>query len=312
VKENLILTIMGPTGVGKTDLAIELYAKLPIRIISVDSVQIYKFLNIGSGKPSKKVLKDFPHDLIDWIEPTENYSTARFQDDVVRSIKDSFESNLTPVLVGGTMMYFHHLINGISNLPNVPKKIRQDIEEEFSEKGSNAMHEHLREIDEKSSLKIHPNDSQRIKRAIEVYKATGKKFSEWLAEQKVEVNPIITDSNLIQIAIKPEDKQLHRESVAKRFNKMIDDGLVSEVENILNMEGMSSNSQSMKSVGYRQVCEFLEGGYNFDDMIDKAINSTRQLAKRQMTWISGWSDLVLLEKNRTLPKSVEDLILNNS
>jgi tRNA dimethylallyltransferase len=117
---------------------------------------------------------------------------------------------------------------------------------------------------------------------------------------------------LIQIAIKPEDKQLHRESVAKRFNKMIDDGLVSEVENILNMEGMSSNSQSMKSVGYRQVCEFLEGGYNFDDMIDKAINSTRQLAKRQMTWISGWSDLVLLEKNRTLPKSVEDLILNNS
>ena len=118
-------------------------------------------------------------------------------------------------------MYFHHLINGISNLPNVPKKIRQDIEEEFSEKGSNAMHEYLREIDEKSSLKIHPNDSQRIKRAIEVYKPTGKKFSEWLAEQKVEVNSIITDSNLIQIAIKPEDKQLHRESVAKRFNKML-------------------------------------------------------------------------------------------
>ena len=132
---------------------------------------------------------------------------------------------------------------------------------------------------------------------------------------------ILTEVNQEKIAVpllknylmeRPEDKELHRELVAKRFNKMIDDGLVSEVENILNIEGMSSDSQSMKSVGYRQVCEYLEGTYNFDDMIDRAINSTRQLAKRQMTWISGWSDLVLLEKNRTLPKSVEDLILNNS
>ena len=311
VKENLILTIMGPTGVGKTDLAIDLFAKLPIKIISVDSVQVYKLLNIGSGKPSKEVLKDFPHDLIDLIEPTENYSTARFQKDVIQSIEDSFNSNLTPVLVGGTMMYFHHLINGISNLPIVPVEIREAVEQEFSKKGPNVMHDYLKDVDRKSSLKIHPNDSQRIKRAIEIYRTTGKKFSKWLEDQKAEVSSVINSSNLIQIAIKPEDKKLHKESVAKRFKKMIDDGLVHEVENILNIEGMSSNSQSMKSVGYKQVCQFLENDCNFDDMIEVAINSTRQLAKRQMTWINGWSDLILLEKNNTLPKSVEDLILRN-
>ena len=312
VKENLILTIMGPTGVGKTDLVIDLFAKLPIKIVSVDSVQVYKLLNIGSGKPSKEVLKDFPHDLIDLIEPTENYSTARFQKDVIQSIEDSFNSNLTPVLVGGTMMYFHHLINGISNLPIVPVEIREAVEQEFSKKGPNVMHDYLKDVDRKSSLKIHPNDSQRIKRAIEIYRTTGKQFSKWLEDQKAEVSSVINSSNLIQIAIKPEDKKLHKESVAKRFKKMIDDGLVHEVENILNIEGMSSNSQSMKSVGYKQVCQFLENDCNFDDMIEKAINSTRQLAKRQMTWINGWSDLILLEKNNTLPKSVEDLILRNS
>jgi len=303
---------MGPTAIGKTDLAMQLSDKMPVKIISVDSVQIYKFLDIGSGKPNPDTLKAYPHDLVDILEPQENYSTARFQKDCIRSIKDAFESNKLPILVGGTMMYFDHLIHGISNLPSVEKELRIDLENEFSLYGNEKMHKYLSEIDEESAAKIHINDTQRIKRAIEVFKATGKKFSELQKQHQRVIDKTISSSNLLQFAIRPDDKNLHREKIAIRFRKMIEEGLVQEVENILNLEGMSKDSQSMKSVGYRQVCEFLEGGYNFDDMIDKAINSTRQLAKRQMTWISGWSDLVLLEKNRTLPKSVEDLILNNS
>ena len=302
---------MGPTGVGKTDLIIELYSQIPITIISVDSIQIYKDLNIGSGKPSNEVLKKYPHELIDFVEPTESYSTARFQEDVIHCIKDSFETNKTPVLVGGTMMYFHHLINGISKLPSVSNQIRIEVQSEFDEKGSEEMHKYLQKIDRKSSLKIHPNDSQRIKRAIEVYKATGKEFSNWQTEQKKEINKIIGESNTLQIAIKPLDRQLHRADVAKRFLNMIDKGLVEEVERILNLKGMSINSQSMKSVGYRQVCQFLDGDYGLDDMIIKAINSTRQLAKRQMTWINGWDDLTLLEKNPALPSYIKNLILKN-
>ena len=302
---------MGPTGVGKTDLIIELYSQIPITIISVDSIQIYKDLNIGSGKPSNEVLKKYPHELIDFVEPTESYSTARFQEDVIHCIKDSLETNKTPVLVGGTMMYFHHLINGISKLPSVSNQIRIEVQSEFDEKGSEEMHKYLQKIDRKSSLKIHPNDSQRIKRAIEVYKATGKEFSNWQTEQKKEINEIIGESNTLQIAIKPLDRQLHRADVAKRFLNMIDKGLVEEVERILNLKGMSINSQSMKSVGYRQVCQFLDGDYGLDDMIIKAINSTRQLAKRQMTWINGWDDLTLLEKNPALPSYIKNLILKN-
>ena len=302
---------MGPTGVGKTDLIIELYSQIPITIISVDSIQIYKDLNIGSGKPSNEVLKKYPHELIDFVAPTESYSTARFQEAVIQCIKDSFEANKTPVLVGGTMMYFHHLINGISKLPSVSNQIRIEVQSEFDEKGSEEMHKYLQKIDRKSSLKIHPNDSQRIKRAIEVYKATGKEFSNWQTEQKKEINAIIGESNTLQIAIKPLDRQLHRADVAKRFLNMIDKGLVEEVERILNLKGMSINSQSMKSVGYRQVCQFLDGDYGLDDMIIKAINSTRQLAKRQMTWINGWDDLTLLEKNPALPSYIKNLILKN-
>ena len=155
-------------------------------------------------------------------------------------------------------------------------------------------------------------DTQRIKRAIEVFLATGKELSKWQAENKKETSQIISESNLIQIAIKPHDKDLHRENIAKRFKGMIDAGLIEEVEGILERKGMSSNSQSMKSVGYRQVCEYLKGDYSLDDMIDKGINSTRQLAKRQMTWMRNWKNLIFVENNSSLFSSVKELILKNS
>ena len=303
---------MGPTGVGKTDLAIELYEDLDINIISVDSVQIYKHLNIGSGKPSSKVLEQYPHDLIDILKPHESYSTSQFQDDAIDSIRNAFRTKRIPLLVGGTMMYFHHLVNGISRLPSVDGKIRLRVQGEFEEKGVHAMYRYLQKIDKNSSIKIHQNDTQRIKRAIEVFLATGKELSKWQAENKKEINQVISESNLIQIAIKPQDKDIHRENIAKRFKRMIDNGLIEEVEGILERKGMSANSQSMKSVGYRQVCEYLAGDYSLDDMIDRGINSTRQLAKRQMTWMRSWDNIIFLENNSSLFSSVKDLILKNS
>ena len=231
---------MGPTGVGKTDLAIELYKNFDINIISVDSVQIYKHLNIGSGKPSSNVLDKYPHDLIDILKPNESYSTSQFQGDVIDSIREAFKAGRIPLLVGGTMMYFHHLINGISKLPSVDNQIRLKVKEEFEDKGVHEMHKYLEKIDKNSALKIHQNDTQRIKRAIEVFLATGKEFSKWQAENKKETNKIISESNLIQIAIKPQDKDLYRENIAKRFKGMIDAGLIDEVEGILERKGMLS------------------------------------------------------------------------
>ncbi len=303
---------MGPTGVGKTDLAIELYQDLVINIISVDSVQVYKHLNIGSGKPSTDVLKKYPHDLIDILKPNESYSTSQFQDDVIDSVRNAFQTKRIPLLVGGTMMYFHHLVNGISKLPSVDSQIRLRVKEEFEEKGVHEMYKYLEKIDKNSSTKIHQNDTQRIKRAIEVFLATGKELSKWQAENKKETNQLISESHLIQIAIKPQNKDLHRENIAKRFKGMIDAGLIEEVEGILERKGMSPNSQSMKSVGYRQVCEYLGGDCSLDDMIDRGINSTRQLAKRQMTWMRSWDNIIFLENNSSLFSSVKDLILKNS
>ena len=312
MEKRLIVTLMGPTGVGKTDLAIELYKNLDINIISVDSVQIYKHLNIGSGKPSTDVLKKYPHELIDILKPIESYSTSQFQDDVIDSIRNAFRTKRIPLLVGGTMMYFHHLVNGISRLPSVDSQIRLKVKQDFEERGVHEMYGYLEKIDKNSSIKIHQNDTQRIKRAIEVFLATGKELSKWQAENKKEINQVISESNLIQIAIKPQDKDIHRENIAKRFKSMIDTGLIEEVEGILERKGMSANSQSMKSVGYRQVCEYLAGDYSLDDMIDRGINSTRQLAKRQMTWMRSWDNIIFLENNSSLFSSVKDLILKNS
>mgnify|MGYP001179068398 CR=1 FL=1 len=301
---------MGPTGVGKTDLAIDLFQQIQIDIISVDSVQVYKNLDIGSGKPSKDELRSYPHHLIDILEPSEKYSTAKFQSDCLDCINRAFESNKIPVLVGGTMMYFNHLINGISRLPSVSSEIRSAVEKEFEEKGAIEMHNYLKIIDPESSSKIHPNDSQRIKRAIEVFEETGKEFSSWKIEYKREISNLVETSKVIQIAIRPSDKTLHRDSVATRFKNMIDKGLIEEVEKILSLNNMSRNAQSMKSVGYKQVCDFLEGDISLDDMISKSINATRQLAKRQMTWINNWEGLTVLESNSKLSSSVKNMVLN--
>ena len=287
---------MGPTGIGKTDLAFQLYDSSDVEIISVDSVQVYKHLNIGSGKPDKTVLKKYPHKLIDVIEPHESYSTGKFQTDCIKEIKAINASNKTPLLVGGTMLYFKNLFNGLSELPESTEEIREEVELEYQQKGLKAMHDYLKEIDSLSAKNIHPNDAQRIKRAIEVYRLTNKPLSLLHQESLVEMHEDLKPFDIHQFAIKPKDKEIHRDKVATRFQDMIDKGLINEVEGLLNKKQMNSGKSSLKSVGYKQVSDYLEGHLSFDEMISKAVTATRQLAKRQMTWLRSWNRVIWLEE----------------
>ena len=287
---------MGPTGIGKTDLAFQLYDSSDVEIISVDSVQVYKHLNIGSGKPDKTVLKKYPHKLIDVIEPHESYSTGKFQTDCIKEIKAINASNKTPLLVGGTMLYFKNLFNGLSELPESTEEIREEVELECQQKGLKAMHDYLKEIDSLSARNIHPNDAQRIKRAVEVYRLTNKPLSLLHQESLVEMHEDLKPFDIHQFAIKPKDKEIHRDKVATRFQDMIDKGLINEVEGLLNKKQMNSGKSSLKSVGYKQVSDYLEGHLSFDEMISKAVTATRQLAKRQMTWLRSWNRVIWLEE----------------
>jgi len=287
---------MGPTGIGKTDLAFQLYDSCDAEIISVDSVQVYKHLNIGSGKPNKEVLMKYPHKLIDVIEPYQAYSTGKFQKDCLKEIKKIDSSNKIPLLVGGTMLYFRNLFHGLSELPESTEEIRQEVEQEYNQKGLEVMYEHLRKVDLLSAKSIHPNDSQRIKRAIEVYRLTNKPLSLWRQESHLEEHEDLKPFNIHQFAIKPKEKKIHREKIAIRFQEMIDKGLINEVEGLLNKKQMDSAKSSMKSIGYKQVSNYLEGNLSFDEMIFRAVTATRQLAKRQMTWLRSWNRVIWLEE----------------
>jgi len=287
---------MGPTGIGKTDLAFQLYDSCDAEIISVDSVQVYKHLNIGSGKPNKEVLMQYPHKLIDVIEPYENYSTGKFQKDCLKEIRKIDSSNKIPLLVGGTMLYFKNLFHGLSELPESTEEIRQEVEAECNQKGLEVMYEYLRKIDPLSAKSIHQNNSQRIKRAIEVYRLTNKPLSLWHQESHLEAHEDLKSFNIHQFAIKPKDKKIHREKITIRFQEMIDKGLIKEVEDLLNKKQMDSAKSSMKSIGYKQVSDYLEGNLSFDEMIFRAVTATRQLAKRQMTWLRSWNRVIWLEE----------------
>ena len=287
---------MGPTGIGKTDLAFKLYDSTDVEIISVDSVQVYKHLNIGSGKPDKKVLTKYPHKLINVIDPHENYSTGRFQKDCLKEIKEADFSKKIPLLVGGTMLYFKNLLHGLSELPESTEEIRQEVELEYNQKGLEVMHGHLQKIDPLSAKNIHRNDSQRIKRAIEVFRLTSKPLSLWQQENQLKVHEDLKSFDIHQFAIKPKDKEIHREKVAIRFHEMIDQGLIEEVEGLLKKKQMDSSKSSMNSVGYKQVLDYLEGNLSLDEMVFRAVTATRQLAKRQMTWLRSWNGVIWLEE----------------
>ena len=278
-----IISLMGPTASGKTAFAMELYDKYPIDIISVDSALIYRGMDIGSAKPTKQEQQKYPHKLIDICDPAESYSAANFRHDAIEEIEKSLSNGRTPLLVGGTMLYFKALIEGLSPLPAADNDIRQQIEEKANKLGWQAIHEELKKVDPVSAQRIHPNDPQRLNRALEVYLISGKSLTE-LTQESGEALPY----DIMQLAIMPEDRAELHQRIEQRFLQMLDQGFEEEVKTLMQRSDLHTNLPSIRCVGYRQMWEYLNGDTSYDEMVFKGICATRQLAKRQITWLRGW------------------------
>lgn len=275
--------LMGPTASGKTDLAIQLRQHLPVEVISVDSALIYKGMDIGTAKPGKEELALAPHRLIDILDPAESYSAMNFREDALREMAEISTQGKIPLLVGGTMLYYKALIDGLSPLPNADEKVRSEIEAKAELVGWAELHKALEKIDPVSAARINPNDSQRINRALEVFYLTGKSLTE-LTEQKGEGLPY----NVLQFAIAPEDRAILHERIELRFHKMMELGFKAEVEKLFARPDLHLDLPSIRCVGYRQMWEHLQGQYDLDEAVYRGICATRQLAKRQITWLRGW------------------------
>lgn len=281
---------MGPTASGKTALAIELVKNYDCEIISVDSALIYQQMDVGSAKPDAAELAVAPHHLIDIIDPADSYSAADFRKDALLKIEDIISRGKTPLLVGGTMMYFKALIEGLSPLPGANDEIRAQIAAEAQANGWQALHDQLKEVDPVAAARIHPNDPQRLARALEVFRISGKSLTE-LTKVKSEAFPY----EAIQFAIAPNDRKVLHKAIETRFKAMLGLGFVEEVKKLKSRDDLHLELPSMRCVGYRQCWQHLDGEYDYETMVEKAIVATRQLAKRQLTWLRGWPDLIWLE-----------------
>lgn len=296
--------LMGATGTGKTDLAVTLRQHLPIEIISVDSALIYKGMDIGTAKPDAKTLTQAPHRLIDILDPAEAYSAASFRADALREMADITAAGRIPVLAGGTMLYYRALEKGLSVLPEASPKIRADIESEAQTKGWQALHAELEQVDPVAAKRIHPNDPQRLSRALEVFRLTGKSMTALQAEQQQDACPY----NLLKIALVPEDRSWLHQRLEQRFDIMLDNGLLAEVEHLFNRENLHIDLPSIRCVGYRQVWEYLDGKIDYNTMRNRAIVATRQLAKRQLTWLRSENNLTTYyAENIHLPSVIKSV-----
>ncbi|PAY00719.1 tRNA (adenosine(37)-N6)-dimethylallyltransferase MiaA [Pseudoalteromonas sp. HM-SA03] len=285
-----VITLMGPTAAGKTALAIELCQALNTEIISVDSALVYKGMNIGTAKPSAQEQVQAPHHLIDIIDPAQSYSVAEFRADAIKLIDDFHQRGKVPILVGGTMMYFKGLIEGLSPLPEADAEIRAGLEQEAELKGWPVLHQQLKEIDPEAAAKISENDSQRINRALEVYRISGKTMTQ-LQQSKQDALPY----QFHQFAIAPSDRKVLHERIEKRFKIMLDEGFKNEVLALYQRKDLHPDLPSIRCVGYRQMWEYLAGECDYNEMVFKGVAATRQLAKRQLTWLRGWQDVTWLD-----------------
>lgn len=285
-----VITLMGPTAAGKTALAIELCQALNTEIISVDSALVYKGMDIGTAKPSAQEQALAPHHLIDIIDPAQSYSVAEFRADAIKLIDDFHQRGKVPILVGGTMMYFKGLIEGLSPLPEANAEIRAVLEREAEQKGWPALHQQLKEIDPEAAAKISENDSQRINRALEVYRISGETMTQ-LQQSKQDALPY----QFHQFAIAPNDRKVLHERIEKRFKIMLDEGFKNEVLALYQRKDLHPDLPSIRCVGYRQMWEYLAGECDYNEMVFKGVAATRQLAKRQLTWLRGWQDVTWLD-----------------
>lgn len=275
-----VIFIMGPTASGKTDLAVQLHEKIACEIISVDSAMVYRGMDIGTAKPDKELLEKVPHRLIDICDPCEPYSAARFMKDANQAIKEIRDKDKTPILVGGTGLYFRALEQGLAKLPEANYRIRARLEQEGETEGWISLHKRLNEVDPEAAARINENDPQRIQRALEVYEITGETMTKLLSEGRKRklLFPIK------KIVLSPEDRSVLHERIKQRFISMLSVGLIEEVETLYKRGDLSLSLPSMRMVGYRQVWRYLDGETDFEEMKEHAIIATRQLAKRQLTW----------------------------
>ena len=285
-----VVFLMGPTASGKTALAIELAKRLPCDIISVDSALVYRGMDIGTAKPTAIEQAEAPHRLLDLIDPSESYSAADFRRDALREIESIVAQDRIPLLVGGTMLYYKALLEGLSPLPAADPLIRQAIETEAEQIGWDALHQQLQHIDPVSAARIHQNDPQRLSRALEVYRISGKTLTE-LTQTKGEQLPYRT----LQFAIASTDRELLRQRIAERYQLMLSQGFEQEVRALYQRGDLNVDLPSIRCVGYRQMWEYLDGQLSYDEMVYRGIVATCQLAKRQMTWLRGWQNVTWLE-----------------
>lgn len=282
---------MGPTASGKTDLAIELCQRLGGEVISVDSALIYRGMDIGTAKPTLEERAAAPHHLIDICDPSESYSAAEFCRDARTLIDDCWQRGKWPILAGGTMLYFKSLLQGLAQLPATDPEVREQVNRRLKEAGPESLHRWLAEFDPETAERLHPTDSQRLSRAIEVYLVSGKPLSLWHREQ--ELQPL--ENPAIQIAIAPEDRAALHQRIEQRFDLMLANGFEEEVRALYQRGDLELDMPSIRSVGYRQMWLYLNGEYSLDEARYRGIVATRQLAKRQLTWLRSWPELLWLD-----------------
>lgn len=303
-KDNLppAVFLMGPTASGKSKLAVELAQRLNGEIISVDSALVYRGMDIGTAKPTLAERRGIPHHLIDIFDPSESYSTGQFKSQALQLMAEITQRGRLPILVGGTMLYFNALAGGLNELPESDPAIRAKLDEELMRLGKAALHQRLATIDPLAAARIHPNDPQRIQRALEVYELTGKPLSTFFdAEKQAEI-----PYRVFKVIVAPAERKTLHELIAQRFNIMINNGFIEEVEGLRNRGDLTEKHPSMRTLGYRQIWAYLDGEYDKPTMMDKGIAATRQLAKRQFTWLRRETEAFRFEAE--LPNLVDSVI----
>ncbi len=283
--------LMGPTASGKTGVAVELAQRLPVELISVDSALVFRDMDIGTAKPDAATLAKAPHHLIDIIDPTEAYSAAAFRHDALRLMADITARGKVPLLVGGTMLYFKALREGLSPLPQADVEVRAKLDEIIAQHGIEHLHAELSKVDTETAARLHSTDTQRIQRAMEIYLVSGKPMSELIKQQEQDELPY----RVLPIALILSDRAVLHQRIAVRFQQMLKDGLVDELRGLRQKYNLYRDMTSMRCVGYRQVWEYLEGEISEGELLEKGIAATRQLAKRQLTWLRSMPDNIELD-----------------
>lgn len=307
--------LMGPTAAGKTDLALELARVLPCELISVDSALVYRGMDIGTAKPSTEVLQTYPHRLVDIRDPAQSYSAAEFVTDARAAMAEITAAGRIPLLVGGTMLYFKALLEGLADMPAADPVVRAELEDTARVQGLAALHLQLSEVDAESAARIHPNDFQRLIRALEVYRVSGMTMTEHRLRQRSQKAGAGTPDGAVlpytvaQLSVAPVQRHILHKRIEDRFVAMVEQGFVKEVETLRERGDLDPELPSMRAVGYRQVWNYLDGAYSRDEMIQRGVAATRQLAKRQLTWLRGWEGCHSLDSSAcdNLPRALKYL-----